>query len=228
MVTNLLGLNLVWLKFLADFHKIGGFMILEPCIKCSVAEIRAGGCELIALLAQNNPYCQRIFTDNKFLLYLKDILMQDKDVSVITKATYAISCIIRENYEGYTQFIAMNGIQCLLTCMQTTKNEKIIVKAAFLLSNLCKSYPQLKLELMQKDCFKLLIPILDEERNQGHEFALALLVTILEDNDSGVKEVLKPVYKFKDMLLKYRSSILNRDECLEEEQYVRRLLHLIG
>lgn len=80
-----------------DFHKIGGFMILYPCLKCQHPKIQAGACELMAVLCQNNPYCQQIVLDNEFIPMLLRIIEKNEDRIVVTKAMYALGskCIIR-------------------------------------------------------------------------------------------------------------------------------------
>lgn len=73
-----------------DFHKVGGFMILYPCLKCQHPIIRAKGCELLAVLCQNNPYCQQIVLDNEFIPTLLNIIEKNDDRTVVLKALYAL------------------------------------------------------------------------------------------------------------------------------------------
>lgn len=76
---------------ISDFHKIGGFTILYPCLKSVHPKIRAGGCELLAVLCQNNPYCQQIILDNEFVPKLLNMIENDEDLQVVVKALYALS-----------------------------------------------------------------------------------------------------------------------------------------
>lgn len=73
-----------------DFHKIGGFMILYPCLKCQHPFIQAQGCELLAVLCQNNPYCQQIILDNEFIPVLLSLIEKNEDKTVVMKALYAL------------------------------------------------------------------------------------------------------------------------------------------
>ena len=41
-----------------NFHKVGGFSCLRKCLASSSPGVRAGACNLIAEISQNNPYCQ--------------------------------------------------------------------------------------------------------------------------------------------------------------------------
>lgn len=89
-------------KFL-DFHKIGGFMILKPCLNCKNDKIRSATCGLIAELCQNNPYCQNIIIDNDFVQILLHILDKDESDIVGIKCLYALSgtLIFRINRKGF-------------------------------------------------------------------------------------------------------------------------------
>lgn len=69
-------------------------MVLYPCLKCAHPKIRAGGCELLAVLCQNNPYCQQVVLDNEFVPCLIKMLENETDLEVSTKALYALSCTL--------------------------------------------------------------------------------------------------------------------------------------
>ena len=58
-----------------NFHKIGGFVVLKRCIKCSPhSVIRWNAANTIAELSQNNPYCQQHFVQEGFVQELIDML----------------------------------------------------------------------------------------------------------------------------------------------------------
>lgn len=75
----------------SDYHKIGGFKVLYPCLKSPHPKMRAGGCELLAVLCQNNPYCQQIVLDNEFVPKLLNMIENDNNLQVVVKALYALS-----------------------------------------------------------------------------------------------------------------------------------------
>lgn len=75
-----------------DFYKIGGFSVFQLCLNCSHSNIRWRIADIIAELAQNNPFCQeKILEAGLFPILLS---MVDKDLSEHTKvkALYAVSC----------------------------------------------------------------------------------------------------------------------------------------
>lgn len=84
-----------------DFHKVGGFMILYPCLKCPHPPIQAKGCELLAVLCQNNPYCQQIVLDNEFIPILINLIEKYEDRTVVLKALYALGSKCIKNFFLY-------------------------------------------------------------------------------------------------------------------------------
>lgn len=85
-----------WL--IADFHKIGGFVIIQPCLNSPHEGIRWRCAHLIACLTQNNPYCQSHAIT--FLPMLLKMLENDSCPEARIKALYAVSC----NYSNSIPF----------------------------------------------------------------------------------------------------------------------------
>ncbi|KAF7275183.1 hypothetical protein GWI33_012106, partial [Rhynchophorus ferrugineus] len=170
-----------------DFHKIGGFMILYPCLKSSHAMIRSAGCELLAELCQNNPYCQQVVLDNEFIPKLLDMIEKDENILVGLKALYAVSSIVRHNPEGFNQFIHYNGPAILLTTL-SKGDDRFLKKATFMLSTLCDCEPDFKSRLVFLEYVPTLISLVSKERQSSHEFVLALLASLVEDNATAINE----------------------------------------
>ncbi|XP_074039621.1 hsp70-binding protein 1 isoform X2 [Leptinotarsa decemlineata] len=158
-----------------DFHKIGGFTILYPCLKCSNAKVRAGGCELLAVLCQNNTYCQKIVLDNEFIPMLLSLIEKDEDTIVAVKAIYALSD-----------------------------------------------------HLINLGFVSTLISLISMERLTSHEHVLSLLVCLVENNVKAISECKNPSLKLKEVLQRYLASIRSKEECQEEEEYCKRLLHILN
>ncbi|CAG9864335.1 unnamed protein product [Phyllotreta striolata] len=209
-----------------DFHKIGGFLILNPCLRCRDGKIRATTCELIGVLSQNNPYCQNVMIQNGFVTTLLGIIEKDLDVQVIVKAILALGGIIRENKEGISDFLQHEGLRTLHESLRV-KNDNVIIKICFLLSSLCRSRAQLKGDMVKLGYVDQLLKLLVTERCSYHEHVLSLLVTLLENNKEAVKECEKFNYNVKDVLQRYMQGIRNKD-CLDEEEYCRQILHMIN
>lgn len=78
-----------------DFHKIGGFFILIPCLNSPHDGVRWRCCQLIATISQNNPYCQQQVLVEGVLPILLKILENDSCVEARIKALYALSCNLK-------------------------------------------------------------------------------------------------------------------------------------
>ena len=89
-------------QHVADFHKVGGYRILVPMLSSHHPDYRAAAANLIAVLAQNNPYGQKVilfcvYTFDLFHMFVLCIeFFQWSDVS-LAKLTERIS---RNTYGG--------------------------------------------------------------------------------------------------------------------------------
>ncbi|KYM96307.1 PREDICTED: hsp70-binding protein 1 [Cyphomyrmex costatus] len=119
-----------------DFYKIGGFSIFQPCLNSSHSNIRWRTADIIAELAQNNPFCQNKLLETGVFPVLLSMIDTDPSEQARIKALYAVSCIVR-GYPASLQYMDMNdGYSVLLRAMQSPV-EKLQIKSAFLLSSLC-------------------------------------------------------------------------------------------
>ncbi|KAJ3642178.1 hypothetical protein Zmor_024987 [Zophobas morio] len=84
-----------------DFHKIGGFVIVGPCLRCKSPKVRAEVCNLLAELCQNNPYCQRVVLENGIMPVLVDLVENDGEVAVVVKALSQPNFKSRLIFVGY-------------------------------------------------------------------------------------------------------------------------------
>ncbi|XP_045469373.1 hsp70-binding protein 1 [Harmonia axyridis] len=208
-----------------DFHKIGGFVILKPCLNCKNDKIRSAVCGLIAELCQNNPYCQKIIIDHEFVPILVNILNKDED-QVGVKCIYALSAIVRNNEEGLSQLIRYGGLNVLLKTLKK-EDDKFRTKTAFLLNSLCRSEPDFKSRLIFLEIIPILINLISQERKPSSEHILSLLLSLVEDNATALNDCRNPEYNFKEILQNYISNIDNKEEFQEEKEYCKRLMHLI-
>lgn len=75
-----------------DFYKIGGFAIFQPCLNSSHSNIRWRIADIIAELAQNNPFCQNKLLEAGVFPVLLSIIDTDPSEQTRVKALYAVSC----------------------------------------------------------------------------------------------------------------------------------------
>ncbi|XP_076754212.1 hsp70-binding protein 1 [Xylocopa sonorina] len=119
-----------------DFYKIGGFSIFGPCLNSPHSSIRWRAADVIAELAQNNPFCQERFLETGFFPILLNMIDTDPADVVRIKALYAVSCIVREHPVSLKYMDLNDGYSVLLRAMQSSI-KKLQIKSAFLLSSLC-------------------------------------------------------------------------------------------
>lgn len=129
-----------------DFCKIGGLDAVLPCLTAAETThaVRRRSADLIAELAQNNPYCQKQLLEHDAIKKLLPLLdMSRIQVSVMR----AISACVR-SYEPFAAaFIEMGGLECVLGCLQTT-DPKFRQHSLFLLRSLSEEYPSVKGEFL--------------------------------------------------------------------------------
>lgn len=75
-----------------DFYKIGGFSIFQLCLNCSHSNIRWRIADIIAELAQNNPFCQEKILETGLFPILLSMIDTDLSEHTRIKALYAVSC----------------------------------------------------------------------------------------------------------------------------------------
>lgn len=119
-----------------DFYKIGGFSIFGPCLNSSHSSIRWRTADVIAELAQNNPFCQERCLEAGLFPILLNMIDTDPTDAVRIKALYAVSCIVREHPISLKYMDINDGYSVLLRAMQSSV-KKLQIKSAFLLSSLC-------------------------------------------------------------------------------------------
>ncbi|RZB39956.1 hypothetical protein BDFB_012728 [Asbolus verrucosus] len=209
-----------------DFHKIGGFVIMQPCLKCKNPKIRAEACNLLAELCQNNPYCQRVVLENGFMPMLIEIVEYDPEVEVVAKALYAVSCIVRQNATGCAQFIQYKGIQIFLNTLQRNV-EKFNIKICFLLNVLCTSQADFKSRLIFIGYIPVLFSLISSPPRSSDEHVLALLLKLIEENPSAVNDCKQNALSAKEVLEHYSSAVKGKEEYLNEEEYCNSIYNVL-
>lgn len=195
-----------------DFHKIGGFTIFPPCLNCVREEIRSCACNVLAELCQNNPYCQHIVSGTDLMEQLLHLLDKDEEYSVQIKALYAISCNIREFDEGRARFLALGGLGIVLRAFQRP-NEKLLMKATFLLDYVVSRQSKLREELIAMDIIPVLAHHIMQERQPSHQYLLSLLWLLVLDNPVALDICTNPELDLARILDNHRRAHILEEEC---------------
>lgn len=210
-----------------DFHKIEGFLIFEPCLKSEHEAIRVNACDLIAELAQNNPYIQNVIcTCTNLMPTLLNLIANDSSEQVQVKAIYAVSCISRDSMVGYKNFLHHKGLEILKTALNKD-HDKIRTKITFLLSALIHLDKYLTTSLLEADFPSVLVRLIDGEWKPCQEHILSLLHMIVKGDELVKSELRKDKYKLKDTLSQHLQLIKNKDECREEQFYCEKILKIV-
>ncbi|CAK9815132.1 Hsp70-binding protein 1 [Anthophora quadrimaculata] len=185
-----------------DFYKIGGFSIFGPCLNSPHSSIRWRAADVIAELAQNNPFCQERFLETGLFPILLNMVDTDPAEAVRIKALYAVSCIVREHPTSLKYMDMYDGYSVLFRAMQSSV-KKLQIKSAFLLSSLCNkgNTTDLKLTLVnmglieQAAALLAFTDTLPEIRDQ-----LLNILDGLTDSDAALKEFRRPELSLQSTL----------------------------
>ncbi|XP_064480623.1 hsp70-binding protein 1-like [Ornithodoros turicata] len=205
-----------------DFHKIGGYTVLDRLLGFPSPAVCTTTCELMAELVQNNPYCQREAAPHlKKLLSLVDNASDDASR---VKALYAISCLVRHNPPGYELFEQLDGFSVLLRTLQSDVT-KLKVKACFLINSLCSQQPKSRDSLLKMGFIELLAGILQQEREgPHHEYLLATLATLCTESPAARTELARPQLGMEAVLRELVLSLEGRDDLREVRQHCSTIL----
>ncbi|CAG0889143.1 unnamed protein product [Darwinula stevensoni] len=193
------------LDYARDFHKMGGFVVLHPCLMSPHAGVRTRAAELIGELAQNHPYCQSALMETHLLPSLMGMVDSDPHEEARLKALFAISMLLR-------------AIQ--------SPQPRLATKSSFLLSALCRQNPSIKDTLITMGFVEQLVYLIQGEHDHTHEHLMYALLELIRDHRQGITECQKPPLQLKEVLLQRIHEIHGKEEFQEEEQYAKELLSL--
>ncbi|XP_075047612.1 hsp70-binding protein 1 [Mixophyes fleayi] len=210
----------------ADFCKLGGMeLLLNRYLSCPEANLRWRAADLIGICSQNVPFVQETALSLGAINKHLQLLNFDSCETVRIKALFAISCLVREQEAGLSEFLKMDGFSVLMRAMQSDiLNLKI--KSAFLLQNILTSHPEHKGTLCSMGMIQQLVSLLRTEHSPFHEHVLCALCSLVTDFPQGVAECRAPELAFEE-LLKERSLLIQKQEEFQEElEYCERLLKI--
>ncbi|XP_037277683.2 hsp70-binding protein 1 [Rhipicephalus microplus] len=208
------------IDYAKDFHKIGGFDVLEELLCFPNSEVQSGACELVAELVQNNPYCQKQAAQClKFLLRLMDSTQE----TLRLKALYAVSCLVRHNISVYLEFEKSDGFSALLRALQSD-SLRLKTKAGFLLSSLCSQQERSRDTLIRMGFVEQLAAMLRHEPGAHREHLLSTLDTLVSECPSAREECRRPELQLEDTLCTGLASSRGREELREEYDHSARIL----
>ncbi|EDW70493.2 uncharacterized protein [Drosophila virilis] len=117
-----------------SFVKTGGIIILLQYIKSPDYNLRPQSIYIVAEMAQNNEFCQNYFYNERIIPVLTST-MNDADEHVARGSIFAISSLIQNFPPGLNEYLRINGVQQLVSCLKST-HKSVYIKAAFLIGSL--------------------------------------------------------------------------------------------
>ncbi|XP_070553347.1 hsp70-binding protein 1-like [Ptychodera flava] len=206
-----------------DFHKIGGIPTIKQCLDDANSGVRWRAAELIATMAQNNPYCQNVFIDDGFLKVLLTGTDKDSVDMVRVKSLYAVSCIVRTNAKAQEEFVKDDGFSVVIRAMQSNI-EKLQIKAAFMVNAMITDNATLKDTLYKMGFVQQLVGLLETPHNASHEHILSILSNLVTNHSGCLEECKLPAVKLEDILRRKIDQIKGKEEYQEELEFAQQIL----
>lgn len=143
---------------------------------------------------------------------LIELLSDTPEIAV--RSFHAISCLVRSFEPALANFIDIGGLECILELIQREDQEKLIIKAMFLISAFCKDFSAMRDELVKLNAVERITATIQPkgEFNQRLEQTLSALVT-LTDTPSAIKRCQNNKISLKEKLDKIVSMGDGKDEC---------------
>lgn len=211
-----------------DFFKVGGFCILEPCLKSPHPSVRSATLRLIRDLAQNNPFCQEKLLAHGILDKLLTAL-QDSSDQVSCDSMSAISALVRSYEPGLKAFLSVGGLECMLGCIGDEGRIKLQIRVAFLISTITVDYPYLVEKFIQLDAVERLAPHVKplsaeqlEDQNQLMKLENFLsALSSLTTSPEAVARCQKSELGLQKNLQSVIASTKGREECQEISEFAK-------
>ncbi|XP_053957724.1 uncharacterized protein LOC128862921 isoform X1 [Anastrepha ludens] len=144
------------MDFANSFVKAGGSVYLIKCLTNTDYKIKGLSAYIIAEMSQNNEFCQKHFVDSKTIPILIKFLNGPAEIA--NSGSHAISSLIQNFEPGLTEFLNLDGINTLLSCLD--KNDsKLFLKVCSLIGKLGE-HEDLRDELVEKQAIMKLVQCL--------------------------------------------------------------------
>lgn len=209
-----------------DFERMGGFQVFPDLLDYPSSLVRVEACALIAELVQNNPHCQRAaLLSARRLMRLLD---SDADDEVRCKALYALSCMVRQNRDGYANFEKLGGPAVLRRTLFETSNRRLKTKASFLVASLCAQEDSFRAKLADSEFARDTVDLLPRVDGDCRQFLLSALLSLATHS---VQPLLSELPSVKEALVTMLAGFIHehRDvaQFREEVQYSTEILELM-
>lgn len=204
-----------------NFIQIGGSKVLFDCLNTNNSTLRINAAYVIAELSQNNPYCQEHFINAGALQKL--IIAAQENDEIASSSMHAISTLVRNFEKGSALFIELEGLECILKCLQSA-NANLFVKSCFLMKSLAMEFDPIREEFVKLgavyELAKCLDPVLGFDIKTE---TILCALCLLTETESGTNDLNSS--KIKDTLQTIIDINMEKEEC---EEIIRDSKTLLG
>lgn len=208
-----------------DMIPLGGYPVIKSLLQSTEDTLVWRTSELVATLAQNNPVCQMAIVESGLVSILLRLLRESDSEAVRVKSLYAISCAVKDHVEAHEAFVVQQGYSVLVSCLSSDV-EKLLVKAVFLMGNLCQSHSEAGNFLCEAGVVESLASFLKGEHAAWHEHATRTLLALATEHE-GCKERCRQPELGLEKAVRSRLEFLLRhcgEETQEERDFCKQLL----
>lgn len=128
----------------SNLVKMGKIEPLVEMLRSDLSLFRSGAAQVIAVCAQNNPYCQAALLQLGALAYVTHMAVNDPDPATRLKATLAVSCLVRNCREAERAFVDCGDGLLVLTNGLRQPQPRYTAKCLYLLVFLLSPNPELR------------------------------------------------------------------------------------
>eukprot|EP00735_Rhodelphis_limneticus_P003466 TRINITY_DN14943_c0_g1::TRINITY_DN14943_c0_g1_i1::g.25755::m.25755 TRINITY_DN14943_c0_g1::TRINITY_DN14943_c0_g1_i1::g.25755 ORF type:complete len:311 (+),score=41.75,sp/Q59NN8/FES1_CANAL/34.21/2e-22,Fes1/PF08609.5/7.3e-13,Fes1/PF08609.5/2.2e+03,HEAT_2/PF13646.1/2.2,HEAT_2/PF13646.1/0.63,Arm/PF00514.18/3.4e+02,Arm/PF00514.18/17,Arm/PF00514.18/8,Arm/PF00514.18/47,HEAT/PF02985.17/3.6e+02,HEAT/PF02985.17/1.3,HEAT/PF02985.17/2.2e+03,HEAT/PF02985.17/1.1e+02,Neurochondrin/PF05536.6/0.0011,HEAT_EZ/PF135 len=165
-----------------DFHKIGGYELMKDLLVSSHPDFRMYACWIMGGAVQNHPEVQERVLSAGFMEKFIELLRNDTEVDVKTKALFAISGLVRGCPPGEERFVTLSGMDSLCAALDNHNHaffRKLVFFLQYLLSADAVHHVQHRRALITSGHLQHLIHALSMDDVDIVEKSLHVLLTLI-------------------------------------------------
>ncbi|EDV97388.1 GH16834, partial [Drosophila grimshawi] len=203
--------------------KVGGISIILQLIKIPDYNLRPNAICIVAEMSQNNEFCQKYFY-NEHLIPVLTSTMNDGDDFLGRSSIFAVSSLIQNFSPGLNEFLRINGIRSLVSCLNS-KHDSVYIRAAFLIASLASNISAVRELIYKENAVSILLGNLENKNEYDNKLestlsALSALSTnfnwsTTQKQNAQAQTILKQLVGNKQLL----------EECEEMVNFARNILN---
>ncbi|XP_035828020.1 hsp70-binding protein 1 isoform X2 [Aplysia californica] len=136
--------------------------------------------------------------------------------------------LVRSNTEAQGRLKALDGLSVLVRAL-SSEEEKIRIKATFLISSMCGHDPSFKDALLEKGAVEQLVYLLKTEgHSMIHEHLMSALLAIVTNHKAAQERCLREDMDVRSFLCERLRLLSDKEEFQEEREHADKLLQVLN